>query len=113
MASLSQLSGTIAHALHFLFTRYLSVTRTVMSVNLPLIVLYMFSNRAVIVCLMRSIHRSREPRARTGTTFITGLVSVAIFLSVSIRVTSVYAVRIGVTDAYRKHRVNLCDKSRY
>ena len=63
---------SVAHALHFRFTRYLSVTRTVMSVNWPLIVLCMSGNRAVIVRFMRSIHRSREPRGAAGTTFIIG-----------------------------------------
>ena len=38
---------------------------------LSLIVLYMYGNRVVIVC-MCSIHRSWEPRAAAGTTFITG-----------------------------------------
>ena len=37
-----------------------------------LIVLYMFGNRVVIVRFMLSIHRSREPRAAAGMTFITG-----------------------------------------
>ena len=53
------------------FTRYLSVTRTVMSINFLLIVLHMSGNRAVIVRFIRSKHRSREPRAAAGTTFIT------------------------------------------
>ena len=67
----------------------------------PLTVLYMSGNHAFIVCFMNSIHRSWEPRAAAGTTFITEYLSAAIFLSVSICVTSIYAIRQGVTDALR------------
>ena len=62
----------------------------------------MSGSRAVIVRFMRSIHRSRESRAAAGTTFITGYLSAAIFLSISIHVTSVYAIRQGVTAAIHK-----------
>ena len=50
---------SVAHALHFHFTLYLSVTNMVMSSNWLLIVLYMSSNCAVIVRFMRSNHQSR------------------------------------------------------
>ena len=58
---------SVAHALHLFFTRYLSITHIVMSVNWPLVALYMSGNLAVIVRFMCSMHRWLEPQAAAGT----------------------------------------------
>ena len=86
---------SFAQALHFRFTRYLSITYMVMSVNWPLIVLYMSGNRAVIVRFMHSIHQSRGPWAAAGTSHHL----ITLCRSFSFQVTSVYAIQQFVTDA--------------
>lgn len=61
---------SVSRALHFRFTRYLYVTRPVMTVNWALIVLYLFGNRAVITRFIRSAHQMQAPRVAVVTTFI-------------------------------------------
>lgn len=62
---------SVSSALHFHSAQYLSVTNVVISVYWQLIVLYMFSNHAVIMCLICSIHQTWESRAAVVTSFIT------------------------------------------
>lgn len=86
---------SISHALRLRFTRYKSVTSTVISVNWTLFVLYMCVNLAVIVRFMRPIHRSREHRAAAGDAFRHRITFCRNF---SIRLASVNAIRCSVTD---------------
>ena len=73
---------SVSHPLHLLFSQNKSVTRTVISVNRPFIIVtyqgnvrfprYISGIHAVIAWHLCPIYRSREPRVAEEINFVTG-----------------------------------------
>lgn len=88
---------SVSWVLHFHLIWYLSVTCKVMSINWPPIVLFMFSNRAVIMHFVCSNTSDKSASSSSGDDFHHNITFYHYF---SIHMMSVYTFHQRVTDSF-------------